>query len=192
MAAVRCAVQLAQRYPQPHEMVNWIATEDRFALYPERPRPFEEVALRARQHPLFGPWIAFKICDMLDRLGLQPVTFSLGDAMYDSPTKAAIVLFTQRTGETMSDQGAMVRWSVDLLLHEFENFMAPPRQERPIGYQEIETILCKWKSHLSGHYPLYNDIREIHEGVLPWTPYSATARAFLTHLPPLPGTTTQA
>jgi hypothetical protein len=32
---------------------------------------------------------------------------------------------------------------------------------RVLAVQEYETILCKYKSHLSGHYPMGKDTREI-------------------------------
>ena len=55
--------------------------------------------------------------------------------------------------------------------------------ERPVGLQEVETILCKWKSHMNGHYPLNNDIMEIRHGLKDWLPVSALARAFYDAMP---------
>ena len=39
---------------------------------------------------------------------------------------------------------------------------------RRVNIQEVETILCKWKSHMNGHYPLSNDVDEIQHGLREW------------------------
>lgn len=52
-----------------------------------------------------------------------------------------------------------------------------------MNIQEVETVLCKWKSHMNGHYPLWNDIREINGGLEPWAGRCSAARAFLNHMP---------
>lgn len=43
---------------------------------------------------------------------------------------------------------------------------APPRYERPVNAQEAETILCKWKSHMGGHYRLGEDVVACRQGLL--------------------------
>jgi hypothetical protein len=43
--------------------------------------------------------------------------------------------------------------------------MAPPRRERLIGPQEAETILCKWKSYLNGHYQIGEDTESCEKGL---------------------------
>ena len=55
-----------------------------------------------------------------------------------------------------------------------------------MNVQEVETILCKWKSHMGGHYPLGNDLHEIREGMTPWTENCFTAWTFLHFFPKLP------
>jgi hypothetical protein len=72
---------------------------------------------------------------------------------------------------------------VNRLLKEFEDYEAPPFGERKVNIQEVETILCKFKSHLSGHYPWQNDTIEIRAGLGPWQPVCETARTFLTNMP---------
>jgi hypothetical protein len=53
---------------------------------------------------------------------------------------------------------------------------------RPVSFLEIETILCKWKSHQNGHYPPGHDLMEIRRGTEPWA-FSKTAEVLLEHLP---------
>jgi hypothetical protein len=63
-------------------------------------------------------------------------------------------------------RGNVLTWAYDRLIKELGDLRAPPRYERPINIQEVETILCKWKSHLSGHYELGKDIIEVRHGLL--------------------------
>lgn len=156
-----------------------------------RPQPFAEVAARARGLPLFGPWIAFKVCDMLDRLGIAPIDFDKASVfMFDDPVKAALRLW--RAHENLPDSAEpkdaatkerIIDNVVAHLTEHFKAHTAPPRHERPVALQEIETILCKHKSHLNGHYPLFNDIDEIREGLSGWAPHSETARSMLHAMP---------
>lgn len=117
----------------------------------------------------FGPWIAFKVADMLERLGILQVEFDLDTILYDSPQKAADLLWSmEHTGET----GPYVQgyksgeWAIAKVGAALDNFMAPPRGERPIGPQEVETVLCKWGSYLKGHYEIGEDVTAVREGLL--------------------------
>ena len=66
------------------------------------------------------------------------------------------------------NEDTAVRDVVLYLAKVFKWAKAPPSEDRGIELQEIETILCKWKSHMNGHYPLWNDIDEINEGLHGW------------------------
>jgi hypothetical protein len=172
--------ELWERYNSyPEAMVRYIAG------LPSGPYDFQSVTARAKEHRGFGDWISFKIADMLECLDIAPVTFQLSDAMYDSPTKAAERLARQRLGlpEGAKLKDGVVESVVRHLLDTYANYPAPPNHVRLVGYQEVETILCKHGSHLNGHYPLGKDTHEITEGVKPWTTHSQTARELLHHLP---------
>lgn len=182
--AVDSVTSLQARYGnRPENMALYVgarATED------ER-LPFRTVSARAQEHNGFGPWIAWKIADMVDRVMEVPVDFSDADIfMYKDPEKAALMLFEQRHP---LPPGARVKKRVvlqkvlDYLLGEFSGFKAPPLSDRAVNIQEVETVLCKWKSHMNGHYPLLNDIVDIRSGLEPWTGKCAAARAFLSHMP---------
>lgn len=114
----------------------------------------------------FGPWIAFKVADMLERLNLSPVQFD--DAamfLFDSPREGARMLWdTEHTRPPTP--GEAEREAVDLILNELGSIPAPPRYERPINAQEAETVLCKWKSYMKGHYRLGEDIESLRAGLL--------------------------
>lgn len=171
---------LRDRYgDRPQDMVSYIA---------EAAPSYEAVARRAQEHPLFGPWISFKICDMIDRVLGTHVDFTEAAVfMFTDPVKAALMLWRQHHGLPESarpkDQTAVIHQVVEHLKGVFRDFTAPPLHDRAVDLQEIETILCKWKSHMNGHYPLFNDIDEIRDGCEPWLPHSQTARAFLGMMP---------
>lgn len=182
--AVNSVSSLQKRYAErPENFVLYVGAR---ATEEER-LPFRTVSNRAQEHNGFGPWIAWKIADMMDRVMEVPVDFSDADIfMYKDPEKAALMLFEQRYH---LPPGARVKKRVvlpkvlDYLLGEFSGFKAPPLSDRAVNIQEVETVLCKWKSHVNGHYPLLNDIVDIRSGLEPWTGKCAAARAFLSHMP---------
>jgi len=154
---------------------------------------YREVTRRVKDHRGFGPWISFKVADMVDRVVGQRVDFDEAAVfMFKDPVKAAFMYWNQQhdrelegpvpTGQEEEIIHSVVAELIDYFAGHMKH-MAPPRKDRLVNLQEIETILCKWKSHLHGHYPLFNDIKEIREGLEPWLPYASLAREFDKHLP---------
>lgn len=155
------------------------------------PVAYEVIDERVRRFKGFGPWIAFKVGDMLDRLDLVSIDFNQAAIfMFKDPRLAAIRLYKQRAGipddAKLKDEAGAIDTVVDYLLKEFQTFSAPPLHDRSVGLQEVETILCKWKSHMNGHYPLYNDLIDIREGLEAWESVSPTAAEFKHHMPVVP------
>lgn len=181
--AVSAAVSLAGQYPTPHHMVDGFIPIHRVA--------YSEMADLVQKHHLFGPWISFKVCDMLERVLEVPIDFDQASVfMFKDPTEAALMLWGQKqklppTATPKNRQNA-IDSVVEYLKMRFRGFTAPPSNDRPIGLQEIETVLCKWKSHRNGHYPLYNDIDEITEALDEWSPHSKTARLMASVMPKNP------
>ena len=144
---------------------------------------FEDVANKVRTYRGFGPWIAFKIADMLERVLNVNVTFDTAAVMmYDEPRKAAIELFDSRNRGSVALDKEKIHWSVDLLMRQFGHLVAPPKDGRLVNIQEIETCLCKHRSHLHGHYPLNNDLHEVTETLKHWSGVSLTAKHLLSGL----------
>lgn len=114
-----------------------------------------DVMFLVRQWVGFGPWIAFKVADMLERLGIVSVTFSPAEALYESPREAADTLWET---EGKPETGDVGEWAIKRILTELKGMKAPPRYERGINAQEAETILCKHKSYLNGRYHVGEDI----------------------------------
>lgn len=187
MQAVMATQELEDKYPVPEYAFNHL-------VRPEDPSriPFSVISARVQTWRGFGQWISFKVGDMIDRCAINPVDFAFDEAMYVDPTKAALMQWKVWHGvpqeSTIDNEKAAVQEVVDRLIVHFGSlgFLAPPLNDRPIGLQEVETILCKWKSHLGGHYGLNNDLHEIHDGVKPWLLLSETARRFSGALPPIP------
>jgi len=119
--------------------------------------------------PLFGPWIAFKATDMLERcLGVK-VEFKGEDLkLYSTPTQGAFELCQEKKWGTRWGEVDDVAGVVKRLEKEFKNYKAPPDYKRPVNVQEIETCLCKYHSHITGHYPLGKDTREIYHSLKGW------------------------
>lgn len=176
---------LGQRYGENTDgMVAYIIGHE---PRPTRHIPFSDIAKRVEEHTLFGPWIAFKIADMVDRVLGVPVNFEQAHVfMFKDPVKAALMLWQRKItsgGVTLTvkprDQNAVIGEVVGYLIEEFCDLPAPPMNDRPIGLQEVETVLCKWKSHMNGHYPLNNDIDEINEGLEGWGQAAADFAAMM-------------
>ena len=119
---------------------------------------------RVKKHRGFGDWIGFKVADMLERLDLCPVQFKPEDVfeMYEAPRKGA-ELVAEQMGYTGEDPYG---FAYNTILEQLGDLQAPPRRERRINIQEIETILCKYKSHWNGHYGVGKDIIEVRHGLL--------------------------
>jgi hypothetical protein len=115
----------------------------------------------------YGPWIAFKVADMVERLNLSRVSFRNSFSfVYDSPAKAATILYKCEYGEDKVIPSNVVSIAVESILERLGDTLAPPRYERKINLQECETILCKHGSYLKGHYELGEDVMGLRKGLL--------------------------
>jgi hypothetical protein len=178
--AIQAVDALSNRWEYPEEMVHYLSSGP-------APIPFHEISRRAREHYSFGPWIGFKIADMIERVLGFPISFQQAQIfMFEDPEKAAMMLWEKREGYkypagTKPKREVVLTQVADYLLGVFKDIKAPPTYDRPINIQEVETILCKWKSHMNGHYPLFNDIDEINKGLESWTDQSS--KLFAKHMP---------
>jgi hypothetical protein len=142
---------------------------------------YSNVSRHVMRHRGFGEWIAFKIADMSERVLGYDTDFSdchLG--IYKDPRQgAAVALYEwkcatdERTpfelqpwGKAISDSD--LESTVKHYVKVFKRFTAPGGKPRPVNVQEVETIFCKYKSHLKGHYPMGKDTREIGHGLDGW------------------------
>lgn len=132
---------LRDQYESPVMALDWLTLNA---------RSFAAIAGRVREWPGFGSWIAFKVADMVERVLKLPVDFSTDDlVIYSEPLAGAKLI--------ASDLPA----AVALLEESLGEMMAPPGGDRRLNIQEYETILCKFKSHVHGHYEVGHDTIEV-------------------------------
>jgi len=127
-------------------------------------RSVRDIIENVTQFYMFGQWIAWKISDMTERVLKLPVDFSNANLLiYSEPKKATGLILL---GDPEADvTEAMLNSLVRKMEKRFRSFDAPPDYSRKINVQEVETIMCKYKAHVNGHYPLFNDTIEILEGL---------------------------
>ena len=180
---VDAIISLNSRYPEP---AMWIDELRGKKVH------FTEFSKQVQQERGFGPWISFKVADMFERLELAEIDFSESEIfMFKDPREAALRLWRSKMGMSEhampKDEPEVLRQIVGFLKHYFKDYTAPPRHERGIGLQEVETILCKWKSSMNGHYPPQNDTIEITQGLGEWSVHSPTANLMLGCMPKVLG-----
>jgi len=177
--AIRAIQELSERHPDPE---TWIPA---IALEAERTGEItvEQVFTNVKSYRGFGDWAAFKMADLLAQVCGYRVTFSNAAVfMFESPVEGSIMVakswdwfVTCSTPEQVSAE----------LIQKFGHLKAAPDYSRPINIQEVETVLCKWKSHVKGKYAVGHDIEEIRHGMKDWL-FSPTAKVFFDKIPALP------
>ena len=161
--AVDAVAWFAQHFTSPETPVRCLE---------QLPRPTSYAMVRnaVTVWPLFGPWIAFKVGDMLERVLGVPIDFRNSDVFFFDAPREAAELWAGSTSPAASSLA-----SAHLASH-LGQLTAPPRHERALNLQEYETILCKWKSHTHGRYPVGADTHEVLEALDHWSAVSETAR----------------
>lgn len=112
----------------------------------------------------FGQWISFKVADMLGRLGVSKIKFDSETAMYESPLNGAKLLWSIEN-EGIEEPENVGEWAFGRLAKKLGYLKAPPRFERNLDVEEYETILCKYKSYMGGHYHVTEDIESCKLGL---------------------------
>lgn len=177
-------------------------TDAVFGMLGQRPAysgapTFSQVSKAAQSHVGFGPWIAFKIADMSERvLGFETDFTDCELGIYKDPRQGAAVAYLERhhavEGKLHVDGKPAQPWDYPLgddqlrdTVSHYVNLWrkkrakAPPLGDRLVNVQEIETIFCKYKSHLKGHYAVGKDTREVGHGLHGWGDLADTLRANL-------------
>lgn len=136
-------------------------------------RTFTEVNRRVQLVRGFGPWISFKVADMLERVVGYEIDFQdcqLG--FYAEPAKGAW-LIKEGAVPTPMPPAALTTQTIQEVCDSLRIALgsttppkyfrhAPPwNKGRAINIQELETVLCKFKSFHKGHYWVGKDILEV-------------------------------
>lgn len=180
--AVTSVNSLISKYKTPSDAVAGFIGPVQFAP------TYASVAAAVQSHHGFGPWIAFKVADMSERvLGCATDFTDCHLGIYKDPRQGAAVGLLEWSphDEAREYEGrcgldakpwdypitdAELKLTVDhyIQLWRKKRAKAPPTGDRLVNVQEIETIFCKYKSHLKGHYPMGKDTREIAHGLTGW------------------------
>lgn len=165
--AITSVKQLKEDFKSAYDLIEWLGYGGPTA---------SGIVKRVKQLHGFGEWISWKVPDMMDRLDLARVEFVDRDVdlMFKSSKDGAYKTCEACEIESADQLMAAHRY----LIRKLGTLKSPPRYERCINVQETETIFCKWKSHLSGHYPLGKDTHEIRRGLAEWG-RSKTSQALL-------------
>jgi len=146
-------------------------------------RWFQSVYNRVVSYSGFGPWMGWKVADMAERVLRYPVDFSDSElGIYKDPVQgAAFIDFGDKHYPISLDE---LHACVNRMKDEFQQFDAPPQADRPVNEQEIETILCKYKAHCYGFYPVANDTVHVIKALEGW---GDLAEHILDYVPPIVG-----
>ena len=153
--AEKAVDKLCAQFGSAKALIEWLGEGDLRA---------PAIAKKVKSLYGFGEWISGKVPDMVERLGLIDTVFEDRDVdmMFDSPKKGAEEV-CHRYCKLPSRDPLMDAHK--FLLQRLGHLKAPPRYDRVLNVQETETIFCKWKSHLGGHYPVLKDSQEIMHGL---------------------------
>jgi hypothetical protein len=164
-AAIEAVEFLINTKMSPTQLIGLIAWGQTIHMI-RNPQPtLSEVMDRVKELRNFGNWIAFKVADMLERLEISSIQFQPSDVfyMFEAPRKGAEAM--AEWYKVTYTEPYVYEWAYNQLHKKLGKLLAPPRHERRINIQEIETILCKWKSHLNGHYTVGKDTKEVKHGL---------------------------
>lgn len=172
---------LGGRWPRAHERRHWRGDKcvnsvlwlaDRFkhpeeaVLSLEAARSLGDVN-RLMDWPQFGPWIAFKAADMLERvLGTDILFPEELITLYKDPREGAEMAATIM--DPQDEAGFGPQDVVSTMLFAYSGIIAPGRPGRGCNIQEVETVLCKWKSARKGHYFIGKDTADHRAELLAW------------------------
>jgi hypothetical protein len=173
---VKAMIEMKQTFGTPERAFEVFAEPN----HDGSPLTCPQVMSRVQTLPLYGPWIGFKVADLIDRVLGIPVEFTMPDVtFFESPRKAA----KQWADEYAPFSKTGVPEACQYIAEKLGEELAPPRFERKINLAEIETILCKWGSHMNFHYPVGIDTVELREALHPWVEVSSTAGLLLESVP---------
>ncbi len=173
------------RGQQARDSVDWMAASfpDPGAVLARLQRSAPSVE-RVRREVLtwrgFGPWIAWKVADMTDRVLGVPLEWERARAwrfIFSEPEAGARMAAAAWGDQSMSTEQVMSRVQDGI-----RDLQAPPALDRPCGPAEVETVLCKWKSHRAGRYAVGSDTIDLRKH-LASARGSVTAERLLACLP---------
>lgn len=152
----------------PEGLVDFMTINDKPGVVSQR-----DIVKRTTQVPQMGPWIAFKIADMAERVLGRPVTFSNRIVtLYRDPRKGAEMAMPLLGVDNPEKVGP-------IFLEAYRYMDAPPRLDRKVNIQEVETVLCKWKSARNGRYKIGTDTKHLRSSLSNWGDLASSLQDFV-------------
>lgn len=154
-AGLNCITKLREKFENPENMVDWIF---------DGKKTSQETIAKAQELPMFGPWISWKLSDMGERVLGYDLAFDASDLyMYRDPVMGAALVAFGDWKAKINESG--IKEVVQVITRAYEGCKAPPKFDRAINVQEVETVLCKYKAHVKGFYPRGKDSIDIAHGL---------------------------
>ena len=175
-AALGAVKALRSAYDKPEAMVDYLVSGK---------MDVRSIIDRVCNHKLFGPWIGFKVADMID--GVLKIKVDQSDVsvfLYRTPRESILANLPKLNlkGSVEEQLEGAMHWLKD----ELSDCYIPHKPKTPPDWFSLETVWCKHLSHMHGHYPPYKDIKEIRHGLEPWAKHYRTAKIFADCMPLLP------
>jgi hypothetical protein len=124
------------------------------------------VISRASEHSGFGPWIGFKVADMIDALDIARVEQNdLSVFLYDTPRQSILENLPNLPIDADGSEERQLERAMLWLRDQLKDCRLPHRPSSAPDFFSIETVWCKHRSHRHGHYPIGHDIDEINHGL---------------------------
>lgn len=117
------------------------------------------------QFPGIGPWAAWKMADLLERVMEININFTVDfREAYEFPLKGLLRVngYTDDDMPMLKEGQAYARM-MDAAIKSLGPVWSyeAPCGRRTLNLQELETCLCKYHSHLGGHYNVGQDTRHL-------------------------------
>ncbi len=117
-----------------------------------------------------GPWAAWKIIDLINCCLGKEFDFSNLDfrVAYEYPIRGLLLVSGEDENDHKNIEDELYNKIIEKTisgLGSVNTLLAPPRKERKINIQEIETCLCKYHSYYHNHYYLGHDIDRLHKRI---------------------------
>lgn len=107
-----------------------------------------------------GRWAAYKHCEVLRRVNGMPLEApDMGHQFSSGPRQGLATLYGDLEGQTSAVIAELDRRGLDLQKRLV-------RRGLVVDIEELETILCNWKSLLKGKYYVGHDIDELQEQIM--------------------------
>lgn len=168
----------AERWPRAAERRHWrgkIATTSTRRLTERWQKPEDavcslfscrslaDVQAKLKDWPQFGPWITFKVADMMECVLGVPIDFPVDVISFYKDPRLGAEMAAPLMGN-IEPQAV-----VEAMLLSYSDLAVRTARPREVRVQEVETVLCKWKSARRSHYRIGKDTVDHRRELKSWS-----------------------